>query len=103
MVECSDESYYTGVTNDVDRRVWEHNEGIDPESYTYSRRPVKLVYSEYYQYVYDAIGREKQIKRWSRAKKKALIESDENKLIELAKCKNMTSSKNYLKEKIDKR
>lgn len=44
IVECVDGFYYTGVTNDVDRRVAEHNEGIDQKSFTYKRRPMKLRY-----------------------------------------------------------
>ncbi len=89
---CSDDSYYTGVTNDLDRRLFEHNNSTDEKSYTYSRRPVEVVYFECYKYVLDAIAREKQIKKWSRAKKEALIRNDLVKLKELAKCKNESAS-----------
>ena len=77
---CSDGSYYTGVTNDIDRRFEEHQNGSDPYCYTYSRRPLVLKFSEPYQFVDDAIGREKQIKGWSRRKKEALISSNYEKL-----------------------
>ena len=44
IVKCSDNSYYTGVTNDLESRINEHNDGLNPESYTYKRRPVELVF-----------------------------------------------------------
>ena len=74
IVECSDGTYYTGVTNDVERRVGEHNFGLDERSYTFTRRPVELVFSTEFKEVNDAIQFEKQLKGWSRAKKRAIIE-----------------------------
>jgi len=44
---CSDSSYYTGVTNNLDRRLYEHEAGFDPKSYTFKRRPLKLVFKKY--------------------------------------------------------
>jgi len=73
MLRCSDDSYYIGITNDVERRVGEHREGRDPKCYTFRRRPVECVYSAQFQDVRDAISWEKKIKRWSRNKKEALI------------------------------
>ncbi|MCX6743950.1 MAG: GIY-YIG nuclease family protein [Candidatus Parcubacteria bacterium] len=73
IVECSDKSYYTGVTNSVERRVWEHNNDENINHYTYKRRPVILKAVEIFEDVNDAIAREKQIKRWNRKKKEALI------------------------------
>ncbi|MEK7137417.1 MAG: GIY-YIG nuclease family protein [Patescibacteria group bacterium] len=73
IVRCRDNAYYTGVTNDIERRMTEHNEGIDPTCYTYKRRPVELVYQCSFREVNDAINAEKQIKGWSRKKKEALI------------------------------
>ena len=73
ILECSDSSYYTGVTNDLDRRLWEHETGYDPSAYTFFRRQVKLVYSDWISDPSQAIALEKQIKGWSRAKKEALI------------------------------
>jgi len=91
IVECRDGSFYTGVTNDLDRRIAEHNEGDNPKSYTYRRRPVKLVYFEDHSDPYYAIGREKQIKGWSRKKKIAMIRGEWEKLPELSKSKNIVS------------
>ena len=82
---CNDGSYYTGVTSDLEDRMAKHHAGANPRSYTYSRRPVKLVYKEIFQWVYHAIEREKQIKGWSRAKKAALIQNDIERLIDLSK------------------
>lgn len=76
MVLCDDESYYIGVTNEPDRRVAQHNDGTDPNSYTFTRRPVRLVYAAEFHEVGDAIRWEKQIKKWSRKKKAALARGD---------------------------
>ena len=67
---CTDESYYTGMTNNMDKRLEEHNQGLIEACYTFSRRPLVLKYCMRYQYVDDAIRREKQIKSWTRKKKK---------------------------------
>jgi len=85
IVECSDKSYYTGVTNNIDRRIWEHNNDEDSKHYTYNRRPVILKYIESFQNIDSAIAREKQIKGWTRKKKEALMRGDENELFRLAK------------------
>jgi putative endonuclease len=80
LLRCSDSSYYTGVTNNVERRLQEHMEGIDPSCYTFKRRPLTLVHQEFFHEIMDAIEREKQIKRWSRRKKEALIAQDAERL-----------------------
>lgn len=85
ILKCSDKSYYVGVTNDINNRLNQHNEGTDQKSYTYSRKPVELVYFELIENNLAAIAREKQLKGWSRAKKEALIEGNWNKLTELSK------------------
>jgi putative endonuclease len=95
ILQCADESYYTGVTNDYYRRLSEHQHGINPDCYTFNRRPVKLVYVEAFEDFNLAISREKQIKGWTRAKKEALVKKERKKLKELAECKNETNSKNY--------
>jgi len=85
IVECCDKSFYTGVTKDLDRRIAEHNEGVNTKSYTFTRRPVNLVYYEDHTDPYFAIQREKQIKGWSRRKKIAMIEGNWDKVIEYSK------------------
>jgi putative endonuclease len=90
ILECSDESYYVGVTNNLERRLNEHNEGLDPKAYTYRRRPVKLLFHAEFNDVENAITLEKQLKGWRREKKLAVINGDWDKLPELAKCKNKT-------------
>jgi putative endonuclease len=61
----------------MNKRLWQHEQGIEPSSYTYSRRPVKLVWtSGETKHYYDALRWERQIKGWNRAKKQALIRGD---------------------------
>jgi putative endonuclease len=62
MLRCIDGTYYVGVTNDLDRRLYEHQSGVDPSCYTYVRRPVVYVWSTSFQYVLDAIRCEKHLK-----------------------------------------
>lgn len=76
ILECVDETYYTGVTNDLERRFIEHDQGVDTDSYTYNRRPLKIVYFEKFNDYNQAIEWEKRIKKWSHKKKKALIDSN---------------------------
>ncbi len=76
MVQCSDGSFYVGITNDLERRIGQHNSGWDSKAYTHQRRPVSLVYSEDFSNVDEAIRWEKQIKKWNRLKKMALAKGD---------------------------
>jgi putative endonuclease len=93
ILECSDNSFYVGVTNNVGRRFIEHMTGFHEDSYTFSRRPLKLVYCKQFTSPIEAIEYEKQIKSWSKAKKIALINNDLKLLHELAACRNETSHK----------
>lgn len=90
ILKCVDESYYTGITNDLERRISEHQAGLYQRSFTYKRRPVTLVFVQTFQQVADAISFEKQVKGWSRAKKEALIEHNFEGLILLAKSRNQS-------------
>ena len=82
---CSDNSYYVGFTNDIDERVYQHNKGIKRTAYTFSRRPVKLVFEGHFYNAKQGIAFEKQVKGWRRTKKEALINREWNKLPELSK------------------
>ena len=85
ILECSDKSYYTGVTNNLERRMWEHETGFNPNCYTFKRRPLILRYSIHNTDIMQAIAWEKQIKGWSRKKKEALFNEDWEKIKKLAK------------------
>ena len=76
ILHCADDSYYTGVTNDLHRRLEEHVFGLNEGAYTHDRRPVKLVYSLAFQNIWNAIRFEKVVKDWSRKKREALIRGD---------------------------
>jgi putative endonuclease len=92
IVVCKDGSYYTGITNDIDQRLWQHNTGIDKNCYTFSRRPIELKYLQHFQQVEEAIKWEKELKGWSRRKKQALIEKDWDRIREFAKSSNPVST-----------
>ena len=72
IVKCRDNTYYTGWTKDLDRRMKAHNRG-NGAKYTRSRRPVRLVYYEAYRTKEEAMRREREIKRMSRKEKEKLI------------------------------
>lgn len=95
LLQCSDGSFYTGVTNDLSRRIVEHQQGFDQNCYTYKRRPVTLKHYLTFEYINDAIYVEKKLKKWSRAKKVACFQKDWKLVHEKAKCKNSSSHKNY--------
>ena len=69
MLECSDDSFYIGITSNVFKRLSEHNMVIDIAAYTFSRRPVILKWHAEFTNVNLAIEKEKQLKGWSRRKK----------------------------------
>ena len=72
---CSDGSYYTGHTDNLEKRMAEHQSGEIP-CYASSRLPVRLVFSQEFQSRAEALERERQVKGWSRKKKEALIRGD---------------------------
>jgi putative endonuclease len=73
ILRCADGSYYTGTTRTtLEVRYAQHQTGYFG-GYTATRRPVVLVYSEYFERIEDAIAAERQVKGWSRAKKEVLI------------------------------
>lgn len=97
ILKCSDKSYYTGVTNNLERRMHEHNSGVNIDSYTHNRRPVEIVFFEGFISINQAIEFEKKVKGWTRKKKEAIIENNWDKLQELSVCLNETSHVNFKK------
>ncbi|MCB9224722.1 MAG: GIY-YIG nuclease family protein [Crocinitomicaceae bacterium] len=88
---CSDDSFYTGSTKNLIKRLFEHQSGIG-SNHTKKRLPVKLVYYEEYTRIDLAFNREKQIQGWSRNKKKALIDGNTKDLPFLSICHNISNS-----------
>ena len=79
ILKCSDNSYYTGSTNDIERRVNQHQAG-EGANYTKKHLPVELIYYEEFQRIDEAFNREKQVQGWNRKKKEALINGEQHKL-----------------------
>ncbi len=73
ILRCADQSLYVGCTNDLDRRVKQHNNSKWGAHYTKIRRPVVLIHSEEFRTLIEARRRETEIKGWRREKKLALI------------------------------
>ncbi|CBL46179.1 Hypothetical protein HDN1F_25960 [gamma proteobacterium HdN1] len=90
ILRCAGGSYYTGSTRNLEKRLWEHQQGIGAR-HTAKHLPVELVYCEEYERIDEAFYREKQVQGWSRKKKEALMTSDFNALHRLAACGNGTS------------
>ena len=87
ILKCADGSYYTGHSDNLERRLARHQQGTI-SGYTQQRRPVELVFAEEMPSREDAIARERQIKGWSRAKKEALSRGDWEGLVNLSKARN---------------
>lgn len=83
ILKCNDGSYYVGHTNNVDARLNAHMQGEDCE-YTALRLPVILVYAKEFETRDEAFKVERQIKKWSRKKKEALVENKMDQLKQLA-------------------
>tara|TARA_Y100001970_G_C14169489_1_gene823304 strand:- start:1344 stop:1655 length:312 start_codon:yes stop_codon:yes gene_type:complete len=79
ILECSDGSYYTGMTKNLEKRLWEH-QNMKGAPHTKKWQPVSLVYFEKFECIEDAKYRKKQVKSWSRKKKQALIEQSQENL-----------------------
>ena len=87
ILKCSDNTFYTGVTSNLYKRLLEHQSSRYPDSYTSQRLPVELVYYAEFTDINYAIATEKQVKNWSRVKKEALIAGEYKELPNLAKKK----------------
>ncbi len=101
ILECSDASYYTGSTIDLEKRLKEHNNGSGA-NHTKKRLPVRLIYVEEYKSIGKAFSREKQIQGWSREKKEALMNGEFAKLSGLTGCKNESHFIHYIDVVVDK-
>ena len=73
ILRCSDNTYYVGCTNNLEKRLIQHNHHKKGAHYTKLRRPVSLVYNETYPTLLAARRREREIKKWKRARKEALF------------------------------
>jgi len=87
ILKCADDTYYTGFTSNLENRIEEHQQGKHQSSYTFNRKPIELVFYREFSNVEMAIETEKQLKKWSKAKKEALINGEYEKLPNLAKKK----------------
>lgn len=84
ILKCSDGSYYVGHTDDIEHRIGAHRVGLGGV-YTSKRLPVEVVFVQDFASRYEALVMERQIKRWTRQKKEALIADKWNDLMILAK------------------
>lgn len=84
ILRCSDGSFYIGTTRTtLELRIAQHNDGSFG-GYTATRRPVTLVYSQWFERITDAVENERKLKKWTRAKKEALIRGDHEALQRLS-------------------
>jgi putative endonuclease len=100
ILKCSDGSYYTGMTKELDTRIAEHQTGTRRNSYTFNRRPVELVCSEIVETYPEAFQWEHRIKGWSRAKKEALICGDIERIHEIVR--DERKKKDQIKRKLSR-
>lgn len=84
---CDQKTYYIGLTHNIQQRIKSHKAKYNIATKEFS--DLKLVYSEEYKTRYDAEKREQQLKRWTLAKKKALIEGNKDLLIKLSKTRSL--------------
>ncbi len=97
ILKCSDSLLYVGLTNNMQRRFEEHENGINKNCFTFKRRPIELIFNQVFNHVEQAIFFEKKIKKWSSRKKLALANGDFDMLKILSECRNATHSKYNLK------
>jgi predicted GIY-YIG superfamily endonuclease len=91
VLQCSDNSYYIGHTDDLETRLHQHQSGI-LKGYTHERRPVKLIFQQMFSSREDAFIAERKIKGWSRKKKEAMMRSDWKEVSRLAHAHPSTTS-----------
>lgn len=76
ILRCTDGSYYTGHTDNLETRLGQHSAGVLPNCYTFNRRPLELVFLQEFVTREEALTSEQQIKGWSRKKKEAMMRGD---------------------------
>jgi predicted GIY-YIG superfamily endonuclease len=84
ILRCANDSFYVGSAQDLNSRVKSHNDGRGA-AYTFKHRPVHLVYSEVFDSEIVTVTRERQLKRWSHEKKRALVEAKVERLKHVSK------------------
>ncbi|CZH42063.1 TPA: GIY-YIG nuclease family protein [Legionella pneumophila] len=87
ILQCSDKSYYTGQTDNLEKRLTQHQDKMIPGCYTSTRLPIQLKFSQEFMSREEALNAERQIKGWSRRKKEALINGDWQALSDYSKRK----------------
>ncbi len=85
ILKCSDGSYYTGHSDNLESRIAAHHTGAIKSCYTFNRRPLELVFSQEFTTRLQALTAERQIKGWTRKKKEAMIRGDWGEVSRLAK------------------
>ena len=85
ILRCADDSYYTGHTDNLEKRIQEHHVGAIASCYTFKRRPLQLAFSQDFPTREEALASEQQIKGWSRKKKEAMMRGDWAEVSRLAK------------------
>ena len=75
LLQCSDRSYYVGHTDELEKRILQH-QGGELGGYTSTRRPVRVVFTQEFASREEALAAERQIKGWRRKKKEALVRGD---------------------------
>ena len=98
ILKCSDDLLYTGITNNLERRFEEHQKGLNKNCFTFKRRPLELIFNQFFNDVEQSIYFEKKIKKWSSKKKLALANGNYDMLKILSECRNATHYK-YKPEK----
>ncbi|HAT1809789.1 TPA: GIY-YIG nuclease family protein [Legionella pneumophila] len=88
ILQCGDKSYYTGQTDNLEKRLTQHQDKMIPGCYTSTRLPIQLKFSQEFMSREEALSAERQIKGWSRRKKEALINGDWQALSDYSKRKN---------------
>ena len=92
ILRCADGSYYTGHTDNLEKRIGQHTTGAIASCYTFKRRPLELMFSQDFPTREETLASEQQIKGWSRKKKEAMMRGDWAEVSRLAKSAHPESS-----------